>query len=127
MKLAPISLDSLSGSNRFAGIDLTKWLEVFRGLVLNGLFNSSEKLNFLKQRLKLFASLLICEIVHGENFNIAFDKLIKTYGKTSFVIGHCFQAIEELDVVKNLDPTKLGSSYSLTKTFLDILSNLVLR
>ena len=121
IKLTPIQLEVFTGQGRYVGIQYSKWLNVFRDLVLNGLFSPSEKLRILRQHLKPPASLLIADVIHGEGFDIALEKLSRTYGQTGYIIADCFQAVNEIEEIGSLDPTKLRAVYSLIKTVIDIL------
>ena len=78
VSLVPIEFEIFSGGNKFARIKFIKWLDVFSDLVLNGLFNASEKLRILRKHLTLSASLLVANAIHEENFESAVDKFVKT-------------------------------------------------
>ena len=75
----------------------------------------------MRQHLKPPASLLIADVIHGEGFDIALEKLTRSYGQTGYITADCFQAVNEIEEIDSLDPTKLRAVYSLIKTVIDIL------
>lgn len=65
-------------------------------------------------------SLLRAEIIHWEGFDIALEKLTKTNGQNNYVVADCFQAVNEIEQIILLDPTKLRAVHNLIKTVIDI-------